>query len=181
MILSEPEYHQYVATHMKLLFYVGIEQQLISPAMTLEAFIKLPFQRKYQCREALYKNIHMLDSYINENAEQLQTDEIEILKGFKKNIQSDFVILKCLTKNAIFINTKTNAIYAVKALSDRFDEFFRRFPAYCSTAIIPFKDKIIYDGFISTHGNICLGPGISANMNEMYLQTKKQKGIITTL
>lgn len=166
---------------MKLLYYIGIELKLIPSATTMEAFFKLPFQRKYQCREAMYKNIYLLSRYIKENAEQLNYNDIQILQGFKRKVQSDFIILKCLARYAIFIDSKTDAIYAVKSLADRFDKFFNRFPVCCSTTIIPFKDTIIYDGFINTPDNICLGPVISASMNEMYLQAKKDNTIITTL
>ncbi len=166
---------------MKLLYYVGIEQQLLSSTTTLDAFLKLPFQRKYQCREKFYQNIGLLDSYLATHTLFLEEEEISILKGFRKNIRSDFIILKCLTQHAIFIDSKTDAIYAVKALHDRFDEFFHRFPVYCSTALIPFKDTIIYDGFISTHGNILLGPGISSSMTLKYKQARKKDAIVTSL
>ena len=92
MTLDEQEYHQYVATHMKLLYYVGKAQELIPPAMTIEAFYKLPFQRKYQCREELYKHMHLLDAYVSEQATHLHAEEIRTLQGFKKKIQSDFII-----------------------------------------------------------------------------------------
>lgn len=180
MTLDEHEYHQYVETHINLLYYVGKVQNLIPPAMTIEAFYKLPFQRKYQCREELYKNMHLLDSYISEQGERLNDKEIHILQGFKRKIQSDFIILKCLTRHCIFIDCKTNVMYAVKALSDSFEIFFHRFPAYCSTTILPFKDTIIYDGFISPKG-VSLGPGLSASMNDKYKLAKKNNTIVTTL
>ena len=165
---------------MKLLYYVGKEHELIPATTTMEAFFKFPFQRKYQCSEELYKNIHLLDSYLCKNAEHLHVREVEILEGFRMKVQSDFIILKCLSKYAIFIDSKTDIIYAVKALSDRFDDFFHKFPVYCSTTLIPFKSVIIYDGFISTH-NIFLGPAISESMNEKYLLAKKDKAIVTML
>lgn len=166
---------------MKLLYYVGMEQQLVSPATTLDDFIKLPFQRKYQCRDALYAHIELLDSFLTIHANQLEEEEVQIMQGFKRNVQSSFIILKCLAKHAIFIDSRTDVIYAVKALHDRFDEFFHRFPVYCNTVLIPFKDVIIYDGFISTEGNILLGPAISNNMNQRYLQARKKRTIVTTL
>ena len=181
MTLDEQEYHQYVATHMKLLYYVGKAQELISPAMTIGAFYKLPFQRKYQCRDELYKNMQLLDAYISEHTDQLHGEEIRILQGFKKKIQSDFIILKCLTNHCVFIDCRTDLIYTVKALSDPFEDFFHRFPVFCSTTLLPFKDVIIYDGFISTQGNVFLGPGLSATMNEKYKLAKKNHTIVTTL
>lgn len=181
VILSEQEYHQYVDAHMKLLYHVGKEQSLIPPLTTMEAFLKLPFQRKYRCREELYSHIFLLDGYLDQNTEHLHTDEIQVLKGFKKHIRSDFIILKCLTRHAVFIDSKTNLIYAVKALSDRFDVFFKRFPVYCSTTILPFNGKIIYDGFINAPGNITLGPGITASLNENYLRARASRSVILTL
>ena len=166
---------------MKLLYYVGKAQELISPTMTMKAFYKLPFQRKYQCREELYRNMHLLDTYISEQADQLHAEELRTLQGFKKKIQSDFIILKCLTRHCVFIDCKTDLIYAVKALSDPFSEFFHRFPVFCNTTLLPFKNTIIYDGFISTQGTVFLGPGISATMNEKYKQAKKNNAIFTTL
>lgn len=181
MVLDEQDYHLYVTTHINLLYYVGQVLELIPPAMTLKAFHKLSFQKKYQCREALYKNMRLLDDYTDKQKEQLSTEEIKILQGFKKKIQSDFIILKCLTRHCIFIDCKTNLVYTVKALLDPFKEFFPRFPAYFSTAILPFKNMIIYDGFISTGGQVSLGPGLSADMNEIYKKAKKNHTIITTL
>ena len=89
--------------------------------------------------------------------------------------------LKCLTRYCVFIDCKTDLIYAVKALSDPFEDFFHRFPVFCSTTLLPFKNTIIYDGFISTRGNVFLGSGISATMNEKYKQAKKNNTIVATL
>lgn len=166
---------------MKLLYYVGKALELIHPAMAIETFYKLPFQRRYQCREELYKNMQLLDTYLSEQADQLHAEEIRILQGFRKKIQSDFIILKCLTRHCVFIDCKTDLIYAVKALLDPFNEFFHRFPVFCTTTLLPFKDTIIYDGFINTQGNVFLGPGISASMNEKYKQAKKNNAIVTAL
>lgn len=181
MVLDEHDYHLFVTTHIDLLFHVGQVQELIPSEMTLKAFYKLPFQRKYQCREELYKNMYLLDDYIDKQKGKLSAEEIGILHGFKKKIQSDFIILKCLTRHCIFIDCKTNLVYTVKALSDPFDEFFSRFPAYFSTVLLPFKGIIIYDGFMSMQGHVPLGPGLSAEMNEKYKQAKKNHTIITTL
>tara|TARA_R110002126_G_scaffold36631_1_gene111169 strand:- start:1362 stop:1643 length:282 start_codon:yes stop_codon:yes gene_type:complete len=88
------------------------------------------------------------------NFERLTTEEIKILTGFKKKITGDFIIFKCLSNNAIFLDTKENKFYAVKALGDRFDKFFDKFPVLIKTTLLPYKDQIIYDGFIMPRGFI---------------------------
>jgi hypothetical protein len=50
------------------------------------------------------------------------------------------------------------------------------------TALLPFKDKIIYDGLLSSPGPaIAFGPGIRGMLNETYQQAKDRHGIVTTL
>lgn len=181
VVLNEHDYHQYVETHIKVLYYTGKVQKMLPAEMTLEAFYNLPFKRKYQCREELYKNMYLIDSYINEHTAQLPAEEVRILEGFKKKIQSDFIILKCLTKHCIFIDCKSNLVYMVKALSDPFPDFFRRIPAYFSTTLLPFKNMIIYDGFINMNEQVTLGPGITADMNEIYKEAKKNHTLVATL
>ena len=100
--------------------------------------------------------------------------------GFKKKIRSSFIIFKCLANYAIFIDTKDNKFYTVKALSDSFYTFFDNFPVNISTTLIPFKDKIIYDGFIQSSG-VYYGRNMTEKMNEDYKRAKRNKEILTSL
>ena len=90
------------------------------------------------------------------------------------------MIFKCLTNYAIFIDTKDNRFYAVKALGDTFDTYFDDFPVNIYATLIPFKDKIIYDGFIQTSG-IYYGRNMTETMNEDYKKAKSNKEILTSL
>lgn len=90
------------------------------------------------------------------------------------------MIFKCLTNYAIFIDTKDNRFYAVKALGDSFDKFFDNFPVHITTTLIPFKDKIIYDGFIQSSG-VYYGKNMTETMNENYKIAKRNKEILTNL
>ena len=102
------------------------------------------------------------------------------MHAFKKRITSKFIILKCLTNYAIFIDTKSNDIFAVKSLCDSFNYFFDSFPVIVSTTILPFKDKIIYDGFFE-------GPVmyVGSNMTKSFLgdykSAKSHGKIISTI
>ena len=90
------------------------------------------------------------------------------------------MIFKCLTNYAIFIDTKDNTFYAVKALGDSFDTYFDNFPVNISTTLIPFKDKIIYDGFIQS-SRVYYGRSMTETMNEDYKKAKRNKEILTSL
>lgn len=180
MTLTPKEYKEFLKTHLDLLFYVGHKKSVLSKDLNLKSFLNLGFQIKFKCRESLFEDESIIDEYITLNFEQLTTDQIKILSGFKNKIRSTFVIFKCLTNHAIFIDTKDNKFYAVKALGDSFDTFFDNFPVSISTTLIPFKDKIIYDGFIQPSG-VYYGPNITHAMNEDYKKAKRNKQILTTL
>jgi hypothetical protein len=53
-------------------------------------------------------------------------------------------------------------------------------PIYVRTVLIPFKDKIIPDGFISAH-SIHFGKNIHLDINDSFERAKAEYGIITTL
>ena len=180
MTLTDIEYKTFLRTHLGLLFYVGQKSKIISDNINFEKFVDLDFSIKLKCRDFLLDNRKILDDYITANFDKLKTEQISILTGFKKTITSDFVIFKCLINNAIFIDTKDNRFYAVKALGDSFNHFFDRFPVLVQTTLLPFNDKIVYDGFIKPTG-VCFGSGMTSTMKEDYKLAKNNNQILTTI
>lgn len=148
--------------------------------MEFKKFVDADFLVKLKCRDYLLNNKKILDDYLITNFEKLTTNEITILTNFKKAITSDFIIFKCLTNYAVFIDTKDNKFYTVKALGDRFDHFFDRFPILVQTTILPFNDHIIYDGFMKSQ-EIYFGSGMKSTMNEDYKTAKRNNDILTTI
>ena len=180
MTLTDKEYKEFLKTHLDLLFYVGHKKNVLPKDLSLKEFLNLDLQIKFKCRESLFEDENIIDEYIASNFDHLTTDQIKILAGFKKKIRSSFVIFKCLTNYAIFIDTTDNRFYAVKALGDSFDNFFDQFPVNISTTLIPFKDKIIYDGFIQS-SVVYYGRNMTETMNEDYKKAKRNKEILTSL
>ena len=180
MTLTNKEYKEFLKTHLDLLFYVGHKKSVLPKDVSLKKFLNLDLQIKFKCRETLFEDENIIDEYIASNFDHLTTDQIKILGGFKKKIRSSFVIFKCLTNYAIFIDTKDNSFYAVKALGDSFDTFFDNFPVNISTTLIPFKDKIIYDGFIQS-SRVYYGRNMTETMNEDYKKAKRNKEILTSI
>ena len=180
MTLSDIEYKTFLKTHLDLLFFVGQQGNFIADDVNFDQFVDLDFSIKLKCRDFLLDNKKLLDDYITINFDHLTTEQISTLTGFKKTITSDFVIFKCLSNNAIFIDTKDNKFYAVKALGDSFDQFFDRFPVLVKTTLLPFNDKIVYDGFIKPTG-VYFGSGMTSTMKEDYKLAKINNQILTTI
>jgi hypothetical protein len=180
MILDRQEYLEYISLHLALLYFAGQRNNVFPAETDFEGFIKFDFQIKLKCRDILNANTELLDEYIKSNTNSITINQIKIIEGIKKKIESDFIIFKCFAKHAILINIKDDKIYAVKALADRFDSFFKEFPVLCNMTILPFKDKIIYDGFIKSN-NMYFGKNMRMEMNLKYKQAKFDKTIITMI
>ncbi|WP_187261964.1 succinate dehydrogenase assembly factor 2 [Pontibacter beigongshangensis] len=180
MLLPESEYKEFLELHMPLLYFVGQQTAIVSAAMDFQSFTQLDLKVKFKCREALLENDQLLDDYLSRNADRLTAEQAELLKGFKRCIKGNFIILKCLKNHAVFLGAEDNQFYAVKALGTRFHEFFGNFPVLVSANILPFKDKIIYDGFLQSN-SIYFEKEMTATMNENYKEAKKMKQINTTL
>ncbi|MBP9186045.1 MAG: hypothetical protein KBG11_03015 [Bacteroidia bacterium] len=180
MTLTDIEYRTFLRTHLYLLFFVGQQSNIIDNHVTFEQFIDLDISIKSKCRDFLLDNKKLVDDYITTNFNHLSPEQISTLNGFKKTISSTFIIFKCLSKNAIFIDTKDNKFYAVKALGDSFYEFFDRFPVLVKTTLMPFNDKIVYDGFINPTG-VYFGSGMTSTMKEDYKLAKVNNQILTTI
>lgn len=180
MTLTNEEYIEFLETHLNLLLYVGREKGIVSSNYSMSKFRKRNMAVKFECRQALHDDPRLLEAYLTEHGSNLPTNQLETLAGFKKKIMSDFIIFKCLENHAIFIDAKDNQFYAVKALSDPFDIFFDEFPAHISTILLPFKNKIIYDGFMQS-SNIYFGRNITHSLNDSYKQAKKNKAIVESM
>ena len=71
--------------------------------------------------------------------------------------------------------------YGVLALSLPFDVLIERpLPIMVQAVLLPYKDKIIYDGLFTTY-NISFGPGIRHSLNESFKEAKERHGIVTSL
>lgn len=180
MTLTDREYKTFLKIHLNFLFFVGQKSKIIDDTMDLKKFTNSDFSVKLKCRDFFLDNKKILDNYITTNFDKLRTSEISILTNMKKTITNDFVIFKCLSNYAIFIDTKDNKFYAVKALGDGFDHFFDRFPVLVNTTILPFNDHIIYDGFMKSQG-IYFGSGMKSTMNEDYKRAKRNNQILTAI
>src|SRR5207249_9433157 len=53
-------------------------------------------------------------------------------------------------------------------------------PVLAETVLLPFKDKVIYDGLLGRY-NIFFGGGIRRGLQERYSTAKERFGIVTTL
>jgi len=180
MTLSRNDYYEYLDAHLNLLYFVGYCTGILDEGTEFEDFLKMDFQQKFRCREALLEEQEeLLNAYIGDGTE-IPKEQLTILDGFRKNKRGRFILLKCLKKHAVFKDIDDGEFYAVKSLGDSFEHLIPEYPAIFDLNILPFKGKIIYDGFIEG-GNVKIGPNMKKSLHDEYMKAKKKNEIITSL
>ncbi len=157
--------------------YVNLKMSIIPDVTTVAEYELLSPPEKIKVRDALYDNIEIIDSYVQENPQNLSQEELEIVKSWKKYRRGDYFIERLLKKYAIFIGDEK--VYGVLALHDSFEDMlaYVRLPYYVKATLLPFKGKIIYDSLLQGY-SISFGGGIRANLKETYMAAKQNGKII---
>ena len=179
MILTEKEYIKYLEIHLRLMFYVGKRKKLIPEMATIQEFMGYSRMDKFPIRNVVYENIHMLDDFIEESSGNLSEEDIEIIQGFKCFRQGTFYVVKLTKKYAYFLGEKY--VYGVHALGDPFQTFWgNSLPVMIETVLLPYKGKIVYDGFVQNY-SVRFGKGIRDSIKNNCALAEAKYGMITQL
>jgi hypothetical protein len=88
-------------------------------------------------------------------------------------------VLKYLKSYAIFLGE--SYVYGVVSVTEPFSWFLgNSLPVMVETVLLPFKDKIIYDGFM-TSSNLAIGGNLASSLHNSYNILKAKYGVITQL
>ncbi len=164
-----------------LQFYVNQQRQVLPEVDSVKTYTVLPTKNKLRVRNALWENPALIDAYVAANPQDLPPEELDIIKKWKQFIAGTFQIFRYLKKHTIFIG-QDSQVYGVLALQDSLEEvlYGRTAPIMVQAVLLPFKGKIIYDGWLNPY-NIHFGGGIRSSLNETYMTAKQNDCIITTL
>ena len=165
------------------MFFVNQRLQVIpDPIPTPERFSGLPPDVRRKVRDALLENVDLIESFSAENPAHLGNDELDIVRSWRHLVAGRFYVFRELAKYTVFLTGFDPAIaYGVVALSQPFEELIGpNLPTLTETVLLPYKDKIVYDGLMNTF-NLSFGPGIRRSLNESYQEAKARHGIVTSL
>jgi hypothetical protein len=180
MILSTEDAAKFFRLMWGLQFFVSEQRQLLPVVKTLEEFAALPTTAKIKARDALWENPDLIEAYVGKNPDGLSTEELNIIRKWKRCIAGKFSIYGYLKEYAIFIGD--SRVYGVLGLYDRFEDVLsgRPLPIYVEAVLLPYKGKIVYDGLLRPY-DIYFGAGIRSGLKEEYLTAKQNGRIITSL
>jgi hypothetical protein len=182
MRLSQDDAELFYKLNAPLLLYTNEQMDVIQGISTPDAFMELPIEEKGEIRNALYENIELIDSFVKENSFGLSPEELEIVHSWRDFVAGTFYLFRYLKNYTVFLDSGSPPkAYGVLAIHNTFDEFFgTTVPIMVQTVLLPFKGRIIYDGFMAPY-NIIFGGGIRRSLDDSYREAKARFGIITSL
>jgi hypothetical protein len=184
MKLTDADADLYFELMWALQWYANQKFRLLSGAsgLTIAEYSNLPSEDKVKVRDQLFKQLDIIDAFVQENPCKLSTEQLAIVQSWKHLVSGKFYIERFLKKYAIFISEDRRKVYGVFALRDAFDEMMHRsqLPLLVETTLLPFKGIIIYDGLLRWY-SIYFGRGISGDLKEAYMAAKQNGTIIESL
>ena len=93
-----------------------------------------------------------------------------------------FSSFRYLKKYTVFLSSEKHPVaYGVLALTQPFEELVGPYlPVMTNTVLLPFRDKLIYDGLLGNYP-VSFGGGIRRSLKETYESAKQRLGIVTSL
>lgn len=180
MRLPVQEAKLYFDLMWSLQYFVGQKLQMVPGIQSVEQYEKCPLKKKQKVRKALFSDKAFIEAFVEENPQKLSEEKLGIILTWQHAVQGQFVIERFLKKYAIFIQDST--VYGVMGLYDDIEDVIppAALPLYVDTILLPFKERIIYDGLFAPY-SISFGPGIRYDLKECYNQAKKNGQIVEQL
>ena len=88
------------------------------------------------------------------NPFKFNVDEIKMVQEFRKGFRDTFVIVEYDKEYTALMDMNTSKTYMIKGINSNIDEVipYNQLPQITMTSIMPFNDKIIYDGLFMGYG-----------------------------
>lgn len=181
MKLSAQEAFLFFKLMIPLQFYVQRKVGVLENVETFEEYKNMPFAKKFEVRNALFENAHLIDEFIDENPHDIPLKELAVCASWKRFVKGEFYIERHLKTSTIFIGGDDN-VYSVVGLTDSLQTFFPKYliPQIVSTVLLPFQQKIVSDGFFSAN-QIYVGGNIRAELKQIYSRAKKKNQILSEI
>ncbi len=180
--LSVADAALFIRLQIALLVYANQRLGLVPEVDSEEAFRASSMEDKLKIRDALYANPRVIDSFVAENPARIPPDELTLVAAWKQAVVGTFYIFRYLKRYAVFLDDKEPPkAYGVLGITDEIEALFMRNPPIMvKTVLLPWRDKIVYDGLVHSY-NVYFGAGIRGSLNQTYQKIKATTGIIESL
>ena len=133
----------------------------------------------FPIREKMYQPENLKD--FCEQSDELNFTQEGIVRSWQAVYSGDFYVIKHTQNETVLLTADEKKLYGILGISQGLDELFPDacLPMVVKAKLIPFKGKIIYDGFFSFY-RMHFGKHISGNLKAAYNKIKNEQGIISS-
>jgi len=180
MNLPDNERRQFLRLYNSLLVYVNNKYKIVQNLSHYKDIFDQDPEEIERLKERLYSDPGQIDSYVQENPAGFSDEELKIISSWRHFIKGRFYLIRFMKSYAVFLDeSHPPRAYGVKGLAMQWD-LVTNLPRIIEATLIPFKDKIIFDGAFSCY-NLFFGPEMKRNILDRFRQAKAGYGIITSL
>jgi hypothetical protein len=179
--LLEQEVALFYKLYWSLLFYANLKIDKFRDITQPTDFRKKKPEDIKRSRY-MFNRIELISSFVKENPFKFTSEELAIIESWKKPVRDKFLIVKHCPEYTIIMGGKPSRLYGVIGLMSSFSEMFPNeyLPVMAEMILLPFKDKIVYDGIIETY-NVLFGRQFRKDIEQEYKEIEIRYGIITSL
>jgi hypothetical protein len=182
MLLSPQEAQLFFKLHRALMCFVNERLQIVPGIDTPDEFSHLPPEIRLKVRKAFLDQSDLTELFVDANPFDFTQEELGIVASWRHQVAGKFFVFRYLQNYTVFLDTEEPpTAYGVLALTDPLEELIGPYlPVWTETVLLPFRDKIVYDGLMHNY-NISFGGGIRRGLNDSYKEAKARLGIVTSL
>ncbi len=182
MQLADSDIDLFYHLYYSLLIYVNQKMGLFAGVCASEEMSELTPLQVSELRQQLYTHPYLFDLFAEENPLKTSPDLLQIVSNWHNFISGRFYIYSYQKNHAVLIDDRPpSKAYGVLALDCPFPELVGSvLPVMVETVLLPFKNKIIYDGTLQPYP-FYLGLSIKGSLKETYHQAVEKFGIIASL
>lgn len=184
--LPEKEVARFYKIHFALLPYINRRYKIVSGYGDPENYRNVSsndlHKKVIPIRDYWVAHPEVVREFIKEDPAKLTPEELELTRGWQFPFKDNFFVINHLKDYTVFYQwSEQGKAFGVLGLYDPIANVIpdRALPLRVQIVLLPFQDKIIYDGIISPY-NIILGPGYRRSLMADYKQAEAQYGIITS-
>lgn len=182
MQLDDSEIDLFYHLYYSLLIYVNQKIGLFAGVGGSEEMSEMTPLQVNELRQQLYTHPYFFDLFTEENPIKISPDLLQIVSSWHNFISGRFYIYSYQKNYAVLIADRPpSKAYGVLALDCPFPELVGSvLPVMVETVLLPFKNKIIYDGTLQPYP-FYLGLSIKGSLTETYHHAVEKFGIIADL
>jgi hypothetical protein len=171
-----------IRLQVALLVYANRKLGVVPGLDSQEAFPASSLEDRQKIRDALHANRQIIDAFVAENPAGLSSDELALVTEWKRAVVGRFFLFRHLRRYTVFLDEgEPPKAYGVLGITDEIEDVIRRKPPVLVWAVLlPWRDKIIYDGLMGSF-SVFFGAGIRGSLNETYQKIKATTGVIESL